>query len=121
MAAPLRLPDRRRRLPDQPLDAFLLAEARLVPRWDRLQSGVRDPAVARGAVGPQPGLALPAPADARGEPDQRVRRGQRRERLPAERADGRPEPPGDRAADAALDPDAALPAARAVEPLAGPA
>ena len=52
--------DRRRRLPDRPLDALLLAHARLVSRRDRLQRGVRDPAAALGAGRPQPRLAVPA-------------------------------------------------------------
>src|SRR5439155_7562366 len=121
VAAPLRVPDRRRRLPDRPLDALLLADTRLVSRRDRLQRGLRDPAAADGTVGAQPRLALPQAADARREPDQRLRRGQRRERIPAERADRRPEPPRHRAPDAASDPVAALPAARAVEPVAAQA
>ena len=49
----------------------------------------------------------------RRQPDQRLRRDQRRERLPAERDDGRSESPRDHADRAAAHPDAALPAARA--------
>ena len=58
------------------------------------------------------------PLTARREPDQHLRRGQRLERLPAERADRRPEPPRDRAAAADPDPLADLPAARARPPAA---
>ena len=49
----------------------------------------------------------------RREPDQRLRRDQRRERLPPERDDRRPEPPRDHVDRPAARPDADLPAARA--------
>ena len=66
----------------------------------------------------QPRLRVPEAAHPRGEPDQRLRRGQRLQRLPAERAHRRPEPPRDHAGAAAADPDAALSAARAPPPAA---
>src|SRR5204862_6667160 len=64
----------------------------------------------------QPRFALPPAADAGREPDQHLRGGQRHERVPAERADRRSEPPWDHAPHAAADPVADLPAARARSP-----
>ena len=69
--------------------------------------------LARRAGGPQPRLVLRQAADARREPDQHLRRGRGIERLPAERAHRRPEPPRDHAARAAARARADLPAARA--------
>ena len=53
----------------------LLAHARVVLRGDHVQRGVRDPAARRRAGRPQPRLVLHQAADARREPDQRLRRG----------------------------------------------
>ena len=61
------------------------------------------------------------PLTRRREPDQHLRRRQRLERLPAERAHRRPEPPGDRADPPAARPRADLPAARARAPAAAAA
>ena len=93
VAAALRLPDRRRDLPRAEAARLLLAHARLVPRRDRRQRRLRDPAAARRAGRAQPRLGRAGAAHPRREPDQHLRRRQRLERLPAERAHRRPEPP----------------------------
>ena len=76
----------------------------------RRQRGLRRPAAARGARRPQPRPDRALAAHRRRQLDQHLRRGQRRERLPAERAHGRPEPPRRDARRAAARADARLPA-----------
>ena len=93
--------------------ALLLADARLVQRRDRRQRRLRRAAAARRAAGRQPRRERALTDHGRREPDQRLRRDQRRECLSPERADGRPEPPRDHVDRPAARPDAALPAARA--------
>ena len=77
-----------------------------------VQRALRRPPAARRAARRQPRRVDPLADHRRREPDQHLRRDQRRERLPAERADRRPEPPRDHADRPAARPDAALPAAR---------
>ena len=97
----------------------LLADARLVLRRDRRQRGLRRRCSCSTRARGGNLDATRALADhRRREPDQHLRRGQRRERLPPERAHRRPEPPRDHADRPAARPDAALPAARAGAPLA---
>ena len=106
------------RVPRAPRAAVLLALARLVLRRDGRERGLRRPPAARRARRRQPRPARALAAHRRRELDQHLRRGQRRERLPAERAHRRPEPPRDHADRAAPGPDAGLPAPRARPPAA---
>ena len=84
---PLRVPCRRRRLAVTPGAGVLLAHARLVQRRDRRQRDLRRAPVARRTAGRQPRRVGPLADHRRRQPDQRLRRDQRRERLPAERDD----------------------------------
>ncbi len=97
VADPLRLPRVRGRLALAARPALLLAHARLVQRRHRRQRGLRRAAAARRAARRQPRRERALTDHRRREPDQHLRRDQRRERLPAERADRRPEPPRDHA------------------------
>src|SRR5581483_10803371 len=115
---PLRVPRGGGRLALAARPRVLLADARLVQRRPGRERRLRRAAAARRAPRRQPGRVDHLAADGRLEPDQHLRRDQRCERLPAERAHGRPEPSRDHADRAAARPDAALPAARARAPAA---
>ena len=96
-----------------PRTALLLALARLVLRRDRRQRRLRHAAAARRAARRQPRRVGAVADHRRGEPDQHLRRRERRDDLPPERDDGRPEPSRDHADRPAARPRAALPAPRA--------
>ena len=90
-----------------------------LPRRLRRQRGLRDrPARHRRGARHQPRPVAALADHRRREPDQHLRRDRGRERLPAERAHGRPEPSRDRARDPPARAAADLPAARARTPAA---
>ena len=117
---PLPLPRRRPGLPRPPQRALLLDDLRRLHGRLRRERRLRDRPARHGGGArdqPRPVAALAG----RCEPDQHLRRDRGRQRLPAERAHRRPEPPRDRARDPAARADAALPPARARSPPEGAA
>ena len=116
--APLPVPVRGRRARRATWREVLLVGARRLLRRDRGQCRLRRPP-ARGRPDDrrQPRRHGAVADHRRREPDQHLRRRRGGERVPAERAHGRPEPPRDRAARAAARPAPDLPPARARQPV----
>ena len=117
--APLPLPRRRRLAHRAARHSVLLAHPRRVRRRGDGERRLRRRAApgCRGD-GAEPRRGLAAAADGRREQDQHLRRDRGAERLSDQRADGRPEPPRDRARRGARAAAADLPAARGGAPVA---
>ena len=94
---PFRIPRGCRLLAVEARPGVLLARARVVLRRDRRQRALRRAAAARCTARREPRRLGALAHHRRCKPDQRLRRDQRRKRLPAECDDRRPESPRDHA------------------------